>query len=165
VQEWCGHTFTQFNYRDGQYKGILRSYFQDESDRDFNLPGVELEDNLWLRIRLAPDQLPTGTVQLIPGTQFQRLTHGLPDVQTANAERISKGATHIYRVTYTSLARKLDITYETAYPHAIIAWEESYQQRGQWVTTTAKKTHSMMLDYWSKHAAADSTYRAKLGLK
>lgn len=165
VQEWCGHTFTQFNYRDGQYKGILRSYFQDESDRDFNLPGVELEDNLWLRIRLTPDQLPTGTIQLIPGTQFQRLTHVLPDVQTATAERISKGATQIYRVTYMSLARKLYITYETAYPHAIIAWEESYQQRGQWVTTTAKKTHSMMLDYWSKHAAADSTYRKKLGLK
>lgn len=165
VQEWCGHTFTQLNYRDGKYKGILRSYFQNESDRDFDLPGVELEDNLWIRVRLSPEQLPTGTLQLIPGTQFQRLAHTSPDVQTATAERISQGNTTTYRVTYTTIARKLVITYETAYPHTITAWEEAYQQRGQWVTTTATKTHSLMLDYWGKHAAADSTYRAKLGLE
>lgn len=164
VQEWCGHTFTQMNFRNEHYHGILRSYFQSEGDRNFVLDGW-LEDEIWTHIRLAPEQLPVGEVQLIPGTQYQRLAHVLPQVQTATAEMVTGDTTQTYRVIYSTIPRKLSITFEKAYPHAILSWEESRQQRGKWVTTTATKTHAMMLDYWSKNAAADSTYRTQLGLE
>ncbi|MFT5370379.1 MAG: hypothetical protein ACI8V2_005361 [Candidatus Latescibacterota bacterium] len=164
VQEWCGHTYTQLNYRNNHYHGILRSYFQSEGDPNVVVDGI-LEDEIWTRIRLAPEQLPIGEVQLIPGLQFQRLAHVFPDEQTATTEMVTEETTQTYRVTYSTIPRTLSITFEKAYPHAILSWEESHQQRGKWLTTTGKKTHSIMLDYWSKHDAADSTYRAQLGLK
>lgn len=163
VQEWCGHTFTQMNDRNGRYEGILRSYFQSEGDLDFDVAGM-LEDDIWTRIRLAPEQLPIGEVALIPGTQYQRLAHVLPQAQMAKAEMIDGDTTQTYRVTYSTIPRTLSITFEKAYPYAILSWEEKQQSRGKWVTTTAKKTHSIMLDYWSKNSVADSTYRAQLGL-
>jgi len=163
VQEWCGHTFTQMNDRNGRYEGILRSYFQSEGDRDFVVDGM-LEDDIWTRIRLAPEQLPIGDVTLIPGTQYQRLAHVLPQAQTAKTEMVVGDTTQTYRVAYSTIPRTLSITFEKAYPHAILSWEEKQQRRGKWMTTTAKKTHSIMLDYWSKNSATDSTYRAQLGL-
>ena len=164
VQEWCGQTFTQMNYRNEHYHGILRSYFQGEGDHNYVVDGM-LEDEIWTRIRLAPEALPVGEVQLIPGTQFQRLSHVLPQGQTATAELVTDGETQTYRVVYSTITRKLSITFEKAYPHVILSWEDAYQQRGKWMTTTAQKTHSMMLDYWGKNSAADSTYRAQLGLE
>lgn len=164
VQEWCGHTFTQMNYRNAHYHGILRSYFQSEGDRNYVVDGF-LEDEIWTRIRLSPEALPIGEVEMIPGTQYQRLAHVLPQEQTATTELVTEGKTQTYRVVYSTIPRKLSITFEKDFPHAILSWEESIQRRGKWMTTTAKKTHEMMLDYWSKNAAADSTYRAQLGLE
>ena len=164
VQEWCGHTFTQMNYRNKHYHGILRSYFQSEGDRNYVVDGF-LEDEIWTRIRLAPEQLPIGEVQMIPGTQYQRLAHVLPQEQTATAELVTDGNTQTYWVVYSTIPRKLSITFEKAYPHVILSWEEATQRRGKWLTTTAKKTHAIMLDYWSKNSAVDATYRAQLGLE
>ena len=165
AQEWCGHTFAQINHRDGKYKATLRSYFQSDGDHDLTLPGAILEDEIWTRIRLAPERLPTGEIQIIPGMLFQRLTHTLPGVQTANAELTTGDTTSVYTLTYTSIGRKLAITFEKNYPHAILGWEESTQRRGRWTTTTARKTHATMIDYWNKNKVEDIAYRAQLGLK
>ena len=165
AQEWCGHTFAQINHRDGKYKATLRSYFQSDGDHDLTLPSTILEDEIWTRIRLAPERLPTGEIQIIPGMLFQRLTHTLPDVQTANAELTESDTTRVYPLAYTSIGRKLAITFEKNYPHAILGWEESTQRRGRWTTTTARKTHATMIDYWNKNKIEDIAYRAQLGLK
>lgn len=165
TQEWCGHTFIQLNRRDGNYHATVRSYFQNEGDRDLTLPDAILEDEIWTRIRLAPEQLPSGEIQIIPGAQFQRLAHALPQVQTAHAELATHDTTQVYTLAYTSIDRKLSITFEKAYPHAILGWEESHQRRGRWLTTTARKTHAIMLDYWNKNKPQDTAYRAQLGLE
>ncbi len=165
VQEWCGHTFTQLNYRNKGYEATVRSYFQNEGDVNTTLPEAILEDEIWTRIRLAPERLPTGEVQMIPGTQFQRLSHMLPKVQTATTELVAQDTTQTYQITYTSIGRKLTITFEKDYPHTILGWEESYPRRGKWTTTTAQKTHSIMLDYWGKNSAEDVVYREQLGLE
>ena len=68
-QEWCGLTFTQLNLRNGRYAGQLRSYFEDEGDRAFEFAPAWLEDELWTRIRLAPETLPVGDVTVVPGLQ------------------------------------------------------------------------------------------------
>ncbi len=165
AQEWCGHTFIQLNRRDGNYHATVRSYFQSEGDRDLTLPDAILEDEIWTRIRLAPEQLPSGEIQIIPGAQFQRLAHALPQVQTAHAELATHDTTQVYTLAYTSIDRNLSITFEKAYPHAILGWEESHQRRGRWLTTTARKTHAIMLDYWNKNKPQDTAYRAQLGLE
>ena len=74
-QEWCGQTFTQVNFRNGRYEGALRSYFEAEGDRGFDFAPAWLEDELWTRIRLAPDTLPVGDVTVVPGLQYARLWH------------------------------------------------------------------------------------------
>lgn len=165
VQEWCGHTFTQLNYRNNGYEASVRSYFQSEGDLDTTLPKAVLEDEIWTRIRLAPERLPMGEIQIIPGTQFQRLAHNLPKVQTATTELEEQDTKQTYRITYSTIGRKLAITFEKDYPHAILGWEESFQRRGKWTTTTAQKTHSIKLDYWSKNSAEDVVYRKQLGLE
>ena len=175
AQEWCGHTYMQLNYRDSAYQGILRSYFQREGDQELSLEPALLEDELWTRIRLAPDRLPVGEIDLIPGAQYLRFAHRPIAVEPASAELIatkdpalSEGPLRQYRIEYKNLPRKLTLTFEAEFPHAIVAWEETYAQgrrTPRWVTTRGVKTHTLLLDYWSRHSAADSTYRAQLGLQ
>src|SRR5512132_1845369 len=83
-QEWCGQTFTQLNLRNGRYEGALRSYFEEEGDRAFGFPAAWLEDELWTRIRLAPETLPVGRIEIVPGLQYARLWH--KDVRPEQAE-------------------------------------------------------------------------------
>jgi len=75
IQEWCGHTFTQLNFRGKKYHVLLRSYFMDEADQQYIIEPAQLEDDIWTLIRIEPSSLPTGAVQLIPGSQFSRLKH------------------------------------------------------------------------------------------
>jgi len=65
-QEWCGHTFSQLNLGDNGYRARLLSYFESEGDGDLTLENASAEDEIWNRIRLAPDALPLGELRLIP---------------------------------------------------------------------------------------------------
>ena len=72
-QEWCGHTFTQLNrIRDG-YKVRQLSYFESEGDETTTFENAVTEDGLWTAIRLDPSGLPTGKIELIPGSMYLRL--------------------------------------------------------------------------------------------
>ena len=75
IQEWCGHTFTQLNFRENKYHVLLRSYFMDEADQHYFIEPVQLEDDIWTWIRIDPSSLPRGDIRLIPGSQFSRLKH------------------------------------------------------------------------------------------
>ncbi len=174
-QEWCGHTFLQMNRRGDKLKVQLRSYFQREGDRNFELAGALLEDEIWTRIRLAPESLPTGDIQLVPGTQFQRFKHVPLKVEAATATlttiqepELSSEALQAYTIDYQNLKRTLTIKFEQAFPHRILAWEETYESgfgpSARMLTTKAVKTHSMMLDYWRRNKLSDSHLREELGL-
>ena len=176
AQEWCGHTFFQLNHQDGQFQGILRSYFQREGDQNFTLKDALLEDEVWTKIRLTPDHLPTGEIEIIPGAQYLRFTHRPVALQSATATlktktdpELSPKKLNVYHIEYKDVPRTLSITFEAPFPHAIVAWEESYAQRRRgndnWVTTIGKKTHPIQLDYWRRNAVVDSVYRMQLGLK
>lgn len=175
AQEWCGQTFTQLNYRNNEYHALLRSYFQGEGDRDFALQAVLLEDEVWTKIRLAPESLPTGEIEVIPGLQYRRFAHTELKVEKAVASRAvldeagSNGHRLVtYKLEYKSVPRSLEIKYEADFPYRIAAWEERHKPsfgRKEWAITRAVKTHSLMLDYWTKHGVADTTYRRQLGLR
>lgn len=175
VQEWCGHVFIQLNQRNGKYNVQLRSYFQAENDQDFMLDDALLEDEIWTRIRLAPDSLPTGDIELIPGGQFARLRHTPLKVEMATAKLTTAGDTqpsgndiNVYTISYKDIRRTLSIEFEKSFPHRILAWQETqpsgFGPNAKLMTTRAVKTHSIKTDYWSKHKLSDSHLRDELGL-
>ena len=166
-QEWCGHTFTQMNLRDKSYEVSVRSYFQDEADQNFNISQAWLEDELWARIRLAPETLPTGDVEIVPGLQFVRLWHKNAKPVKASAKITQEGKLKLYTINYPEINRQLKIQFQNDFPHEIVYWEET--QPGGFggsapLTTKATKTKSILLDYWNRHGNEDSHYRKELGL-
>jgi len=169
TQEWCGQTFMQFNHRQPGFDVQVRSYFQKEGDQNFHLDDAMLEDEVWTRIRLAPDKLPTGDIQMIPGQLFSRLRHQPLKIEKA-AATLTTGSSGIslYTIDYQRVERTLTIQFEKAFPHRIISWEEKtksgFGSKAKLMTTRAVKTHSLKTDYWSKNKLSDSHFREELGL-
>jgi hypothetical protein len=166
VQEWCGHTFMQLNYRNGQYSSQLRSYFQAESDQDVKIGNVWLEDALWTQIRIDPQNLPKGDFEVLPGTQYLRLSHkksvpqeavAILEVETSNSKK-----QFVYTLRYKNIPRELSIRFDTEFPFQIQSWEESNGD-GE-LKTTAIRTNTLLLDYWTKNGNQDVVYREELGL-
>lgn len=174
AQEWCGQAFMQVNFRGESYQGILHSYFQDEADRAFTVSNALLEDELWTRIRLNPETLPTGEIALFPGAHYVRMRHQPLEAQQAVASlstvadsALSAKPLRAYRIEYRSIERVLEIKFEAAFPFAIVAWEETYPSGfsdSRALTTRAVRTHTLNAPYWSLNSVADSLYRKQLGL-
>ena len=175
-QEWCGHVFMQLNRKQDHYAASLRSYFQSEGDRDFQIPITVLEDELWTMIRIAPDNLPLGEISLIPGLQYARLSHqeaaphpARATLTVATNRDISKHALYRYEIVYQDLDRTLSIYFERESPYRIMGWQETYMSgfgdSAKKLTTTAVQTHSLFIDYWNKNKNKDRALRKELGLK
>lgn len=172
AQEWCGHVYGQYTYRNGRYHYESHSYFENEADESYELEGALLEDDIWVRIRVNPAGLPTGPVKMIPGSTYARFAHRKPAVEAATAgfsESVRGGDTLVtYQITYQSYERDLALTFRKAFPHEIIEFEstslDGFGDRARVLTTRAVRTHTMMLDYWSRNGAADTTFRKELGL-
>lgn len=166
-QEWCGSMFLQMNYRNDRYESQVRSYFQAEGDTNTSVKTPWLEDEVWTRIRLAPDTLPTGSVEMVPGSQYIRLWHQKIEPQKATAAWTSSGKLRTYSIEYINIKRSVKIVFEKDFPYAITAWEET--QPGGFgdsalLTTRAVRTNSILLDYWNHHNNGDAMYRKQLGL-
>lgn len=173
AQEWCGHVYTQFNLRGGEYDVTGHSYFMDEADQTFELDAaVPLEDDVWTRLRLGPESLPGAKsrqeIRMIPGTQYLRLRHRNPAPERALVEILRGAKSHTYVIEYPELNRRLAVEFEAAFPHAILGWTETHESgfgaAEKMLTTKAERTHVMHLDYWNKHNNADAKYRGRLGL-
>jgi hypothetical protein len=168
-QEWCGHTFTQFNKIESGYDVSLSSYFESEGDQNLSLPRGIPEDELWNAIRLNPDNLPTGKTDLIPGTMYQRLRHRELKVHQAKINLESDEQLMHYTVTYPDLNRTLTIHFRKDFPYEIEGWEETYRSGfgtgAAQLTTRAEKMERIMLDYWNKNGTDDTEWRKELGLE
>ncbi len=174
AQEWCGHTYTQLNFRNTAYDVRSFSYFEKEGDREFSLDPAMLEDEIWTRIRLAPSTLPTGEIRMIPGTMSSRLRHIDLAAEDARASLAELGADSSgqelvrYTIEYPGSQRTLAIEFEKRFPFRIISWSETYRDgfgpRAQMLTTRATRTHELMIDYWTRNSTADDSLRRSLGL-
>ena len=162
VQEWCGHVFAQVNRRADGLHVQQRSYFESEGDQDLVLPVVELEDDLWTRLRLNPQSLPTGSFQMLPGSVHLRLRHKPWQAADATGEHLpaDKDGLLGYRLSYPDHGRTLTLRYAADFPHEIESWHED--DRGQ--ITRAVKKERLMLDYWSRNRLQDAELRERLGL-
>ncbi|MDX1910078.1 MAG: hypothetical protein SFV22_01265 [Saprospiraceae bacterium] len=162
VQDWCGHVFMQTNLGNETYRLQGYSYFEQEGDQDLTLPRVMLEDELWTRLRLNPDALPSGKIKLQPSALYVRLRHQSPSVQMADIQLEKGNLESTLRVVYTDIARSLTIRFETNFPHKILGWEENIQ--GKMVSSgTLKSTRKSA--YWAEHDNAHAPLRDSLKLR
>ena len=168
VQEWCGQVYSQINRRDDGLHTLMHSYFQNEADQKTLLPEAVLEDGIWARIRIAPNQIPEGSYDIVPALEYVRMRHKAlrpyPAVLTraplTTTELVDHRVTAL-RVHYPALSRDLVIYYDSEPPHVIHAWEE---QEGPF-RTTAVRTHAILDDYWHHNSVDDAPYREALGLR
>lgn len=167
-QEWCGHTFTQLNLKGGDYLMSGFSYFESEGDATQKIEGKILEDELWNLIRINPDKLPTGNIELIPGSFFSRLRHRPITPEKAEISLKKEGDLQIYTIHYPGADRTLTIRFDQAFPYQIQGWEETYQSGwgagAKTLTTKATLMKTLFTDYWNKHSNAYLGLREELGL-
>jgi hypothetical protein len=161
--EWCGQSFMQLNRRADHYDLEERSYFEAEGDRDSELPLTLVEDELFVRVRRDPTSLPTGPIELLPAAHHARLMH-VPYASSKAKAALSdeKDGRRTYRIDFDS-GRFVALTFETRFPHRIVAFEE-LPAKGQPITR-ATLTRSILLPYWEKNGPGDARYREALGLK
>lgn len=165
VQDWCGQVFHQINRRNNQWESQLFSYFQNPGDETLQLEDAWLEDEIWTRLRLDPQSLPQGKLDMIPGSLYLRFYHKPVAAYAAEASLImGKKNEARYIVRYPELGRVLTIFFEKTFPYAIEGWEE--KQAGESAVTVAKRTHRIERSYyWSLNAPEDKKHRQQLGLK
>lgn len=171
-QEWCGQSFTQLNQIDHGYQLRAFSYFEQEGDVLKDLDGnYWLEDEIWQQIRINPDALPTGKIEMIPGLLFTRLRHQPVQPVRAECRFVQEESNKIrtYHIRYQDMTRELMIHFEAEFPYRILSWKEitenGFGPDPSITTTEAIRKETIRLDYWNHHEPVDSTYRQALGLK
>jgi len=171
-QDWCGHVYLQYNLDGDHYNVKQHSYFEKEGDKTITVPSVHLEDEIWTRIRTAPETLPSGKIKMIPGSfyttlRMKELREKDAFAELTNTREVDRGISQ-YTVTYPSLQRTLSIRFNQNFPYDILSWSESYPsgsgKNAKVLTTNARRTHAVMTDYWNKHSVKDIELRKELGL-
>ena len=162
AQDWCGHSFTQLNLEGEKYRATGFSYFESVGDNVKKIKTALLEDELWARIRIAPEDIPTGTVEVIPSTFFSHLHHA--DMKPKQARiQYEKGTemSHII-LEYLHLERSLRIGFEPEFPHKILEWEEEVKGK---LESSGKLKATMKSAYWKKHDNSHLPLRDSLRLR
>ena len=171
TQEWCGHTFTQLNLNDQGYRVQGYSYFESEGAREQQLGQALLEDEIWSKIRIDPKSLPTGKIDVIPGTVHSRLRHRDFRVvpATASLQAATTPQQMVYELDFGNSGRQLKIFFDKAFPHQIQAWEEransGFGSGARPLVTKATLKKSIQLDYWNRNRTTDAKYREQLDLQ
>lgn len=161
VQDWCGQTFQQYNFKHKGWSIQLRSYFEQEADKDFTLSPAYLEDEFWITLRLDPGKLPTGELEIIPGAIFSRYSHEEISASSAIASLKESDESSTYTLSYLSLDRTLAITFDTTFPHIIRKWTDTTSAG---TTTATLRKRRMNVPYWGMNRPEDAEKRKDLGL-
>lgn len=168
MQEWCGHVYTQINNKEN-YEITSHSYFQGEADQNYTLDKDILENELWAKIRIDPENLPIGDLKVIPSMEYCRLKH--KEIKAYNAQAIitKEGNYNNYSLEYPELKRKLNITFSSSFPHEIESWTETFTSgfgsNKKELVTKATKLKRIKSAYWGKNSNKDEILRDALDLK
>ncbi|TXD50124.1 septum formation inhibitor Maf [Polaribacter sp. IC073] len=164
AQEWCGNTFVQLNNKE-KYEIDFHSYFESNADRKVVLEKAVLENELWNQLRISPENLPVGKLEIVPSFEFLALNHQEIKGYNAEASLKKEGNFMVYTINYPELKRTLAIKTTKDFPFTIESWEETIISRGKTLTTTAEKMNTILSAYWSKNGVADVEERKELGLQ
>lgn len=162
VQDWCGHAFTQLNLKGKRYLVRNFSYFESFGDQRGRIPAVLLEDELWNRIRLGPGSIPSGEVEVVPGTFFARLLHKEIKPHKAVLSMEAKEGVSLLRLKYAGLGREIEIRFDSVFPHKILGWTEL--DRGK-LLSRGTLLESVKSPYWQQNALEFEHLRDSLKLR
>lgn len=166
-QEWCGQVYAQLNNRD-KFEIMSHSYFESEADSNLNLEKAVLENEIWNKIRINPEGLPTGNLQVIPSLEYIRLTHKELKSYNAILSLAINNGTSSYKIEYPELGRTLEINFTTEFPHTIESWSDSFKDgygaNAKVLTSTGRKLKSIKSPYWQKNSNEFLPLRDSLGL-
>lgn len=171
VQDWCGQVYMQVGKDRKQYQVQLHSYFESEADQRTQVPTTLMEDELFNLVRMAPEQLPTGDITILPGTAYTRLAHTDFTPQKARAqlsayqgEDITGKELLAYTVRFASAGRTLTIVFQQEAPYQIEGWIDTYPSAfdGQPRRTIARRQVTKWSPYWQLNSATDTTLRKEL---
>ncbi|MDN3671018.1 hypothetical protein QWY93_17020 [Echinicola jeungdonensis] len=165
-QEWCGHTFSQLNWKDGEYQSRLFSYFESEGDYQRRLEGMP-ESEIWNLIRINPEDIPEGEILVIPDLLNLRMTH--KEMQgykaTCHLSPLDNGIS-VLRLEYNNYNRKLEIGFDSKFPFEIYWWEEiKEKENGKDEITRAERKGQLITPYWKQNGSKYLHLRDSLNLK
>ncbi|MDT0621300.1 septum formation inhibitor Maf [Croceitalea vernalis] len=167
IQEWCGHVYSQINNRN-QFEFTSHSYFEGEADKKLTLDKAFLENEVWTKIRINPNNLPIGEIQMIPSLEFFRIKHQELKAFKATASLETKNGISSYIINYEDGLRKLSINFTTAFPYSIESWTEEftggYGSNKKVMTSKGTKLKSLKTPYWRQNSNKDLFLRDSLGL-
>jgi len=167
AQEWCGHVYAQLNNRD-DFEITSHSYFESESDTDINLKKTVLENELWNKIRINPNNLPTGNLEIIPSMEYIRLSHRELKSYAAYVSLSSNNKFKTYKINYPELDRTLEINFSSSFPYTIESWSDSFKDgfgpKAKMLVSKGTKMKSMKSPYWRKNSNDFLPLRDSLGL-
>lgn len=166
-QEWCGQVYAQLNNRDA-FEIKSHSYFESEGDQNLKLEKTILENELWNKLRIDPNTLPVGNIEIIPSMEFIRLTHKELKSYNATATLINLNDVFTYEIVYPELDRSLKINFTSTFPYTIESWTDSYKSgfgsEAKIMTSTATKIKAIKSPYWQKNSNRFLPLRDSLGL-
>ncbi|MBK9981211.1 MAG: septum formation inhibitor Maf [Saprospiraceae bacterium] len=161
-QDWDGQSYTQLNWKGNRYEVKQMSYEESEDDKSFSLVSTWLEDEIWTKIRVAPNTLPIGNVTMIPSVMYSHLSLQPIKAYDAVASIKSDSAEYTYSIQYPEIKRAIDINFQKSFPYKIIGWKET---SGNNEVTTARISNTIISDYWLHNQPQDSVLRDELHLK
>jgi hypothetical protein len=167
VQEWCGHVYAQLNNKE-EFEYEAHSYFEGEADQEFKMEKNILENELWNKLRINPNGLPQGELEVIPSFEYIRVAHKKIKAYKASASLTEKDGISSYSITYPELDRTLTINFSTAFPHTIESWTDEFKSgygaNSKILTSKATKIKLINTPYWQQNGNKDLILRESLGL-
>ena len=162
IQEWCGQAYLQLNKKNTLHIKS-HSYFEGEADQNIHLKNGLTEDELWHWIRINPELLPLGALEVLPAFEYLRLLHKPLKFYEAKAV-LETYETHLsYQLSYPELNRKLRIDFEKTSPYRIKGWQE-IDLKNPANSTSATIIKTLKLPYWQLNHRGDERYRDSLEL-
>lgn len=159
IQDWCGHVFVQCNARPDAYAVRSFSYFETEGDAENAVKPDLLEDEIWTRLRLNPEALVSRKIAVLPGVFYTRLKHKPLEPELAEISIAKEEKESTLQLAYANIPRRLEIRFETAFPHRILDWEET--DEGKLLSKGTLK-NTILDAYWKHHDVASAPLRAEL---
>jgi hypothetical protein len=130
VQEPTGNSFLELSQIPKSYEILSKNTFKEKTKEHFILERKNLEDELWAKIRMNPNDLPMGDIEIIPSFAYWQSVRKLPNIYEAKAELKDYIGTEfmgkklkIYSLDYPDLKRNLSIVFERDFPFEIVGWK------------------------------------------
>ena len=127
-----------------------------------------LENELWNKLRINPNGLPRGEIEIIPSLEYIRVSHQRIKPYKAIASITEKDGISSYSLTYPELDRTLTINFSSAFPYTIESWTDEFKSgygaNAKIMTSKATKINSLKASYWQQNANKDIFLREQLGL-